>query len=1152
MNLSNTLRFVKHRAETEAVALHAHELAVEHLFLGLLKLAEITSDDFAPGSRYREQNNADIAKVKALFDRLDIITKPTRDLLRRILQQNRAAALGEAIAQPNAEQWLETQFAAAAEKDDPITAFMVAEKFFAAPTPLIRDACKLDEKANHPASPLSPVESENPAENRAHLPELTAQVRKLRASLLASVRGQDQAIHALADGIFSAEVLAAADDKRRKPRAIFVFVGPPGVGKTFLAEKSAEALGLPFKRFDMSGFSDHQQHNNLVGFAPSYQAAKPGSLTGFVKSNSRCVLLFDEIEKAHTNTINLFLQILDAGVLHDNFRDEDVPFKDAVIIFTTNAGKRLYEERGSMAANVPRKVIIEALEAETQPQSDRAVFPAAICSRLATGWPVLFNHLGADVLEGIGGDGLAHCAALFKKQYGIKVEFDEQLNAVLLCSEGGAVDARTLRAQSELFFKNEIFKFCRLFNEGDANESIARLSAVRFVVETTHLPQEIASLFQLTEKPEILLFADDALAERCAEILRESCVVHCAHAQEDAMHILGEKDISLVLCDPAAGAPGAGGKESLSMTESFAAFDQLPLNASLLKEGRSVFMHIRERMPEMPVYLLEAGWVKVEGELLTSFESLGARGKIAGPRTDTGVFRENVETICKQLHLQKTAAQLATERKVLHFETAPRYTAATNTVEIRLRDFSLHSAVAAADSNEILSDHEKPHTRFIDVIGAGDAKDELAFFVSYLRNPKSFLTKGIRPPKGVLLYGPPGTGKTLLARALAGESGVTFISTAASTFVTKWQGSGPEAVRNLFARARRYAPAIIFIDEIDAIGRARGTSGTAHGEEMALNALLTELDGFSNTGSKRPVFVLAATNYEIEEGRRGIGTLDPALVRRFDRKIRIDLPTKEERKQYFAFKLPEGKRGEVTETALTEMANRTAGMSLADIEAVLATAARLSAKRQTILSNVLLEEALELSRFGERKDWGAVYMERVARHEAGHAVMSALAGRIPSYLTIVARGDHGGYMEYAETAEVPLQTKDELMARIRVTLGGRAAELVCYGGRDGLSSGPSDDLRKATRLARAIVCDYGMDDEIGPVSLSTEEAASGPLAEQISRNVTKLLRDEMARTIEQLTAERRTLDKLVAALLEKNKLTREELTEILGRKRRRG
>ena len=188
------------------------------------------------------------------------------------------------------------------------------------------------------------------------------------------------------------------------------------------------------------------------------------------------------------------------------------------------------------------------------------------------------------------------------------------------------------------------------------------------------------------------------------------------------------------------------------------------------------------------------------------------------------------------------------------------------------------------------------------MVGAVDAKDELRFFIDYLKNPKRFTARGIKPPKGVLLYGPPGTGKTMLARAMAGESNVTFIPCVATGFVTKYQGSGPEAVRTLFRRARKYAPAIIFIDEIDAIGRKRGQINSGHGEEMALNALLAEMDGFS-VDPRRPVFVMAATNFDVEEGRGGMGVIDSALSRRFDCKILVDLPNAEEREEFIRMSL---------------------------------------------------------------------------------------------------------------------------------------------------------------------------------------------------------------------------------------------------------
>ena len=210
----------------------------------------------------------------------------------------------------------------------------------------------------------------------------------------------------------------------------------------------------------------------------------------------------------------------------------------------------------------------------------------------------------------------------------------------------------------------------------------------------------------------------------------------------------------------------------------------------------------------------------------------GARGKLLKPEGEFGVFAEELLRISAQVYLQSAATSMHAERRILVFETAPILSPDKRVATIRLRDLALRRAMSAEDSGEVLDEAERPDVRFADVIGADDAKEELEFFVQYLHSPKKFLAQGLRPPKGVLIYGPPGTGKTLLARAMAGESNVAFLSVAASAFTTKYQGSGPESVRELFRRARRYAPSIVFIDEIDAIGRTRGSGNTGHGEEM--------------------------------------------------------------------------------------------------------------------------------------------------------------------------------------------------------------------------------------------------------------------------------------------------------------------------------
>jgi ATP-dependent Zn protease len=396
-----------------------------------------------------------------------------------------------------------------------------------------------------------------------------------------------------------------------------------------------------------------------------------------------------------------------------------------------------------------------------------------------------------------------------------------------------------------------------------------------------------------------------------------------------------------------------------------------------------------------------------------------------------------------------------------------------------------------------------------------------------------------------LLYGPSGTGKTLLARAMAGESELAFIPAVASSFVTKYQGSGPEAIRSLFKRARRYAPSIVFIDEIDAIGRARGGRDSGHGEEMALNALLTEMDGFA-TDPKRPVFVLAATNFELDESKSGRGSIDAALARRFDRRILLDLPNREDRLLYLKKVLGKRKNSQVTEKMMQRLAARSAGLSLANLESVLELAARMAAKKNLPLGDDLLEEAFEINRHGEKKDWGHEYLERLARHEAGHAYLCFLAGSTPAYLTIVARGEHGGYMEHADEEGSPLKTREELLGRIRTALGGRAAEIVYYGEEEGVSTGASGDLQSATRLARSMICTYGMDAAVGMVALSEEEATQGPLAEQITRRIADIIKNELAHSIRLIIQGKPLIDRLVEQLLEKNKLTKDEMEYILN------
>ena len=1155
-NLSYSLQFAVLRAGAEAEYAHCTNPGIEYWFLGILKLSELKAKDaFRLPESELKAIDADIEAVKAALQEYGIDSGTLRARLRHSLKHG-------AKSDPDSiDKYLEPALKAAKLRgQENVWAIDLLRVLLETPTDTLKDFLpQKEKKEDKPEKADRPIDkkeekaevSPSSEKGRDFLPALTEKVRRLRTALLNTVQGQDHVVHAFAEGMFAAEVLAAADEKRVRPRAIFAFVGPPGVGKTFLAEQAAKNLGLPYQRFDMSTYADHQSYMGLVGFEPSYKDAKEGLLTGFVKKNPSCILLFDEIEKAHLNTVQLFLQILDAGHLADRFLSEDVSFKDTIIIFTSNAGKMLYEgDAIQNAAGVPRKVLLNALETEKDPRTGNPFFPPAITSRLATGWPLLFNHLQPHDLELISRREFDRLRTLFKKQYGLEVTFDPVISTALLFGEGGAVDARTLRAQTELFFKNEIFKVCRLWGEERFPQVLARLQHIRFVMETENFPEDVRSLFFSDEKPEVLLYGSPYFVSMCRRKLPEF-VFHGTDNIEEALEIAGEKDIRLAIVDitersrnlgnflSTVAVNGQGGDFLMSG----AGFEYLPMAAGVFKDGGRLFQMLRERLPELPVYILETDELPLDEELTMSFVRAGARGKLTVPAEDFSVLEDQLDSIASQLFSQSAAAKLAAERKVLTFETAPKLSDDGRDVTIRLREFSLHRAPAAEDAGSILDEVEKPDVRFDDVIGCRDAKDELMFFINYLKNPKKFSAQGLKPPKGVLLYGPPGTGKTMLAKAMAGESDVAFLPAVASGFVTKYQGSGPEAVRALFRKARRYAPAIVFIDELDAIGRKRGSSaGSGHGEEMALNALLTEMDGFS-VDPRRPVFVLGATNFEVEEGKGGIGVLDPALVRRFDRRVLVDLPDAKDREELLRLLLSKGMPNSVTDDMIKRTAERAIGMSPANLTSVVDLAGRMAVKAGKDIDDAIFDEAFELTRHGEKKDWGYQYLERVARHESGHAFMCCLGGNTPAYLTIVARGSHGGYMEHSAEEMKPLSTKEELIHRIRTSLGGRAAEIAYYGEKDGISTGASGDLEQATRLAAAMLCTYGMDESFGLATMDLKEA----LRDSTFRcKVNEILSEQMRETVSLIKKNKRRIDRLVDALLKRNKLTRAEIEELLG------
>lgn len=963
-------------------------------------------------------------------------------------------------------------------------------------------------------------------EAKSEMSALVADVKRIRSELGNFVFGQDNAINVFATGYFQARMLSMIDKSRTRPRATFLFAGPPGVGKTFLAEKSAKALELPFMRFDMSEYADSlSAPQEFAGYPRSFKNYKAGKVTGFVDKNPKCVLLFDEIEKCCIEVIHLFLQILDAGTLTDACLEKDISFKDVIIIMTTNAGKQLYEDDTIVNLSaVSRKVVIKALKNDVNPKTGIPYFPAAICSRFASGNVVMFNHISASFLRTIAKKEIERHAANLKKETGIDLNVDEKVYTAFLFSEGASIDARTIRGRAESFFNDELFELLRLIASDKVKTNIDNVETIKVSVDLSHASSEVLSLFESKDTPKILVFADDTSVDICKSKLTDFDVIG-VHDLKSAVDALKSNRISFAMLDMRCGAC-ANALASLNIED-------------VDSPARDFYRFVREHKSELPIYLIETRSSILAEEEKISFLRQGVRGILRLSKGKDS-FAATVANISMNLYQQECIANLARSNKLISFETSQSISKNGKNAEIKLFDFETTVAIDSEDNKNVLSSVSKPDVCFDDVIGAKDAKKELAYFVEYLKDPKKYTGTGVKAPKGVLLYGPPGTGKTMLAKAMANESDVTFIAAEGNQFLKKYVGEGPEKVHELFNAARKYAPAILFVDEIDAIAKERTGEGDA---EEILTAFLTEMDGFVNDTSK-PVFVLAATNFDVEPG--GAKSLDPALMRRFDRRVYIELPGKEDRIRFMNMKIGKNSAFDVSKEQIDNLAMRSTGMSLAELDSAMELALRSAIREgSTKVTDAILEEAFETFNNGETKKWDAAQLERVARHEAGHAFMCWYSGETPSYLTIVARGNHGGYMQHADKEGKAIYTKEELLSRIKTSLGGRAAEIAYYGDKDGISTGASGDLASATNVARQIVCTYGMDSEFGLAVVSNDVASNGVMSIEVREAVNRILKEQMEETVRIIAENKGKIDALVEELMIKNHMNGLEVEKAL-------
>ena len=945
-------------------------------------------------------------------------------------------------------------------------------------------------------------------EPQPDLAAVTAEGMKMQTALQEVIFGQNQAIDEFVQGYM--QYLLNRGEERKRPQ-VFLFAGPSGTGKSSLAKAVRDYLDMPFMQFDMTAFSDHNAPNTLIGFSRTYKDSRCGVLTGFVQAHPACILLFDEVEKAHVNVKNLFLQVLEDGVLRDEYFDENVDFSRTILIFTTNAGRSLYETSERQLSLLPKETVVNALRNERTDTGDIAI-PSALLSRFSAGRIVVFDHMRADALHMMIARRCDEFARQFRQEHGIEICCDSHLPASLLYASPGA-DARALAAGTDSFLSEHVMALIRNLAARKENGA-AGLKRITFTCDDQE--EEARKLFQ--PKPVKTLFF--GFKKRHAEMIAGN--VDRADSVEDALKKLAGGMYDMLLCDIRYWHVNKDYKTR-----------KKPL--SRIKEdtnGRLLMERVLEEYPSFPVYVAQDSDRQFDAVEKLALQQLGVRGVLD---LDAEDFNETFAAIKAGLGVEQQLFRLTRSSSAVHFRAVEYVSASGSEAEIRLCGYNVRIAVQAGDEKSVLNSLSLPEESFADVIGQEHVKQEMKFFIRYLKDPYSFSTKLSGVPKGLLMYGPAGTGKTMLARAFAHEAGLAFISTQGSEFTGP---DGAQRLRQTFGTARKYAPAVIFIDEIDQLARKR--SGQETYRENALTELLTEMDGFTVHRS-RPVFVIGATNYNVS----GTGmTIDEAVLRRFDNVLFVDLPDREDRLQ--ALQMEIGRYEglfDLSDTELESIAVRTAGRSFAWLRLAVNAAVRmLIMKEWPMLDDARFEEAFETFADGEAKPHSESVVLTTARHEAGHALIQWLGGRCPAYITITSRGVYGGYTQMEHDEDQIYLTRKDLLQQIAVAMGGRAAEIVCYGPEAGINTGAAADLQRATRTAEMILTRFGMDEEAGQAVFANVSGAS------YRTRINQMLAGALDYDIRLIREHRELLDALVEALMKKNHLNQTEMEEIFSGK----
>ncbi len=981
--------------------------------------------------------------------------------------------------------------------------------------------------------------------------ESALSITDIYTQLRKKVHGQDGALESFVKGLYNSSLNNDPD----MPEATYLFVGPPGVGKTFLAKQVADLLGRPCKIFQMNAYIHEQDTHDLVGHAPTWKSAQDGVLTEYVSKNPRAVLIFDEIEKAHSNVIRLFLSVLEGAFLESLYTQKKVDFSKTICIFTSNAGRDFFAEHygedfSSIAQPQLLDIIRNDLAADSKGENDPSkvglsAFPLEVLSRFAKGNIVAFNHMNIEKLVPMINEGLAEGAKIIEKKQKVKLEYDNELLPYLfLFKMGSKLDARGAVAKSKAFLLDNTYKIL-----GRTAQNPEKYKNVKKLVFAVDKNDELAHTFVKADKKHVMLSCSKdnrkkylGSKEQYGE--GENSVWHYVWsnvAKDDkgykyeavAKSVTEEFDIEAAFIDFSF----APNEQSSTIGDGLSYIDSM---------GSRVFDWLKKEHPEIPIYA-----ISFENDLGLADKKLlrekGVKDFLVFRSEDSDSISQ-IDSVCYGIFLEEKLNSLSRNGQLLNFDVASKLSEDGETVQINLHQFETIRNMDKEADSMFISAEELSAVKFEDVIGAEDAKEELKKFISFIKNPKKYKDMGLSVSKGILLYGPPGTGKTMMAKALANAAGCPFISTTGAQIAR-----GEQSIRKAFSVARRYAPSIVFIDEIDAFAQDRQSG---EGITLYVNELLTAMDGFEDNSS-RPVFVIAATNFGSAHSISGENiALDPALLRRFGNRIYVDLPGKNEIVLYLNKKKEKLVDKPINFNSLSAedidfIAEMFVGKSLAIIDNIINYAGGKAFKSNPdhpLMDRQLLIDAFEEMNYGKEISVEKSQLRKTAIHEAGHAVVGWVEGGActPVYATITSRANFLGYVKPNVNENAVTRTKDELLAEIRTDLAGRAAELICIDGKE-LSSGASNDLRRASQLALDIISNYGMsENSLFTFPLVFGEAGVSPMMKSAIEEADIILKAEMEKTKRIVEENKELIIKFADALIDKGHLGKAEIARLMS------